>query len=405
MQEQITPPTLLRVLNALGRGAHISGLYRFRPDLAKLQRRAQRATGLDDFGGDDFVEGMNQAIQALRTDDILTTTGWIAVERSFVRALINRLLRVEEKKCTPEVFTQELNHPLLIVGLPRTGTTLLHRLLCHDEAARPLRTWELLRPIAGPGPDKRLREAQRDIGLMKSIAPSLDLKHFVHPEEPEECSLLMDSTGVSLNYWALLPVYGYLDYFVSVDQTVAYQQYLEHLQIFQSKTPELRLTLKAPIHTASIGTIGRVIPNMLMVQTHRDPATVIGSVASLLYTFHSVLARAVDPVRLGAATLDLLATLLDRSLDAREELGTRVLDIYYEDLLSDPMAVVQKIYDHHDLPLTDQFRKRMEAHLSERPQHRFGKHDYSLEEWGLSTEQVHKRFARYLDTFYSDRTL
>jgi hypothetical protein len=287
-----------------------------------------------------------------------------------------------------------------VIGLPRSGTTFLHRLLALAPEARALRYFEVRHPIAAPDHDDRHERARREHRGMAWLAPGLDAKHFSGPDEAEECLFLFDSSFVSSSFWVAAPAYGYLDWYLEQDQRAAYQQYREHLQIFQVEQPSRRLTLKAPVHTANLGPLLEAIPNVKLVQLHRDPARSLNSVNSLFYTLHHAVTDQVDRQRLGRANLELLARGIDRNLAARQGLPEgAVLDVYYDDLVTDPLGVVRKIREHHGLSFDDDYASRLRAFVAGNPQHKHGQHRYSADDFGLYDRQIRQRFAEYLERF------
>jgi hypothetical protein len=288
----------------------------------------------------------------------------------------------------------------MVIGLPRSGTTLLHRLLALAPEARPLKYFEVRHPIAPPGRDDRRERARFEHKSMAWLAPGLDVKHFSAPDEAEECLFLFDSTLVSSSFWVAAPVYGYLEWYLSQDQREPYRQYREHLQLFQAEQPTRRLTLKAPVHTANLGALVAAVPNVKLVQLHRDPAASLNSVNSLFYTLHRAVSDEVDLQRMARANLDFLARGIERNLEARQALDPgALLDIRYDELVADPVGVVQKIRAHHGLDFTGEYEARLRAFMRDNPQHKHGRHRYSASDFGLDDGVIRARFERYLARF------
>ena len=399
MLEPIAPPLPFRAFNALGRTAHRIGLAPLPFDPEQLKRRAVRDTGLDDFGEPEHAEALEVLCRSLEEEAHLNLVGRVAIRRLVLRNLATRLRRVAARTRTPDVFAAPLNRPLIVMGLPRSGTTFLHRLLCLSEDARPLRMWELQRPIRSKGPDRRRQLSARDLRTVKAIAPKLDAKHYMTPDEPEECMGLLDDSFMSATYWIMTPTYGYQDWYLKQDHTLAYRGYREHLQLFQAETPERRLTLKAPIHTGHLDALLTAVPEALVVQTHRDLKPVVGSVNSLFHTIQSVMSEHVDPARMGRANLDMLVYLMEHHLAERPRWEDRIIDVRYDDLIGDPVATTRRIHERFDLGWDDALDTRLRDHLANRPQHKFGRHTYSLEECGLTAAEVDGSLAPYRERF------
>ncbi len=405
MLETFSPPLPVRVFNQSGHLFRKLGVELIALEPEALRRWAVAETGLSDFGREGHEEALEVLCRSLEEDAQLSMVGRISLRQVLRRSLVNRLRRVEATRCRPQIFAAPLKRPLIVIGLPRSGTTFLHRLLCLAPEARPLRTFELQSPFAPTsGRDKRVQESRSDLKKIKSIARALDAKHFMGAEEPEECMWLLNSSLVSATFWVFAPVYAYLDWYLEQDHGPAYQAYREHLQLFQAESPDLRLTLKAPIHTGHLDALLEAVPEAMVVQTHRDPKPVMGSANSLFFTIHSVMSEGVDVARMGRKNLEMLSRMMGQHLEARERWDDRILDVHYDDLISDPLSTLKRVHDHYELGWDDALEARVTTHLGERKQHRFGKHTYSLEECGLSSAEVDEAFAPYRARFLNGQS-
>ncbi|MDF1563190.1 MAG: sulfotransferase [Deltaproteobacteria bacterium] len=400
MLERLHPPLPFRLINGAGTALENLGLTPLRFEPERLRAKASRATGLSDFGPGPHEEGLEVLCRSFEEDARLSLIGRIGMQNMVSRALQHLLQRVEAKKRRPDVFEAPLDPaPLIVIGLPRSGTTFLHRLLCQTEGARPLRTFELQHPFPPEGKDRRRQLVDAEFARLKSMAPSLDVKHFLGAEEPEECMWLLNTTLVSLSYWVFAPVHAYLEWYLEQDHHVAYQGYREHLQLFQAETPGRRLTLKAPVHTGHLDALLAAVPEAKLVQTHRDPVPVVGSTNSLIHTIHSVMSEEVDDRRTGRTNLEMLGRMMKKHLEARERHADRILDVDYDALLADPIGTVRRVHEHHGLGWREADEARLQEHLEGRQQHRFGRHEYSLEECGLEAAEVDALFADYRGRF------
>ncbi|MBK7975049.1 MAG: sulfotransferase [Deltaproteobacteria bacterium] len=394
MSRPLPLPWPARALNGLGRASGRLGfpVRRFEPE--RLLAAACRATGLDDFGETDFREGLTRLCASLEGDAHLSAVGRLGLWEQVVGSLATRLHRVAARR-DPKRKASGLVAPLIVVGLPRSGTTHLHRLLAHLPDARALRYFEVRHPLAAPGPDRRREQTARELARIKRLVPDLDAKHFIDVDEPEECIFLLASSLRSPSFWMLAPVYGYLEWLRTADLAPAYSTYREHLELFQAESPGSRLTLKAPAHTRALGELATALPEACFVQTHRDPLPVIGSVNSLFATFFSLASEAPDLPRMARTNLELLADLVDRADAVRERLGDRVLDVDYDALVAEPVATVERIARHFGLRWDAAAERALEAVAGDREQHRHGKHAYDVAEFGLSRAEVERRFSRY----------
>jgi hypothetical protein len=365
-----------------------------------LKKQAMEKTGLSDFGEDDYEEGLEVLCQSAREDAKLHEGGRYVFCRRIVSALATRLHLVNLRKECKEIFHASLLRPLLVMGLPRSGTTLLHRLLSLADDSRALTAWEVLNPIPRPGLDIRRFLTAASIALMKRSAPDLDAKHRVAATAPEECTFLLDPSFRSPGFWLIFPVFGYLNWLLGQDMQPAYRTYCSLLQFLQRSTPEKRLVLKAPAHTGHIPELLSVIPELKLVQTHRDPMAVVGSVNSMFKSMHGGGSKHFDLNRMARANLDMLATMTEHNLSSRNTIGAdRILDIRYGELIEDPMGVLRQIHLHFDLPCADTYIDGATKWLAKHPQGRYGRHSYGLEEFGIQREEVKERFERYTRTF------
>ncbi len=400
MLEPIRLPLFARLANAVGSAARELGMPLVSLTPAALKRRARERSRLSDFGDDDFEEALEVLCDSAEHDANLSLSGRLALRDHVTGALVTRLRRIDLHKTRPEVFRTPLIAPLIVLGLPRSGTTMLHRLLSLDTAARALFMWELRDPILGPGPDDRRRRAIGQIKLVKKMAPGLDAKHYIDIDEPEECVLLLDSSLRSISFWMFSPVYSYVDWYKTQDMHAAYRVYREHLQIFQAERPQQRLTLKAPAHAGHIDALHAAVPEAMMIHTVRDPEPVVASVNSLFYTIHAMVAAKLDVNRTARANVAMLRESTERFSAARGSIpDDRLAQVTYEELSKDPVAAVQAIYRHFDLRFDSEFAQRLGHWLANRPQHGFGKHEYSLEECGIERRWMHEQFRPYYEAF------
>lgn len=400
MLEPSLHPLSVRLLNAMGAGLRSLGLPLLPIRPKALKSRAVKLAGLDDFGEDDFEEGLRVLCRSAEEDARLSLVGRLGMREQITRNLVTRLRRIDARKHRREVFDRPLTPPLIVLGTWRSGTTLLHRLLCLGPAARGLAVWEVRSPIPGPGPDRRREEAASVVAQIRRSNPGIEAKHHVDAAQPEECMFLLDDSFRSFSFWVFFPVYGYLEWYLRQDLRSAYRAYREHLQLFQAEDPQRRLTLKAPAHTGCLEPLLEAVPEALIVQTHRNPVTAMNSANSLFSSFHEMVVSSLDIRRMGAANADAVSVLLERNLAARERLPEgRVYDVHYEELVAHPVETVQAIYRHFDLPFDMEFKERLEKWIKENPQHKYGRHVYSAEDFGTTDEELSAKFVGYRRRF------
>ena len=362
---------------------------------AAVKADAAAATGLDDFGADDFEEGLAVFCHSAETEGGIDFVGRVVLRTFLRRIMCNRLLLVNHRKTSPGP-PGLAQPPLIVLGLPRTGTTYLHRLLAQDPAAYGPPTWQVWRPLPRPtGPDKRREITARAIADMHKLSPGLDARHHVHTDEAEECYHLLDPSFRSAGLGMICPVRAYFDWARAQDPAPAYRMYHEYLGIIQQTAPGKRLTMKTPLHTPYMEAIAQEIPGALFVQAHRDLAQIAGSFASLCYAMFSVTAPQPDPSKIGDIVIALMRWMAQRSMEQRQRCDLAVADVQYTDLVADPVATVRRIYHEHGLEWTPVIEAAVRTGAAQRPQHKQGKHRYQLADFGLSEDRVKTALADY----------
>jgi hypothetical protein len=396
-------PLRLRVLNAVGKHLGAARLPVAALDEESLVQAAVKATGLTEFGAGYHREGLLRLLESVENDAALHLSGQLAYRETIVGSLINRLLLTEAFKQNPETFRKPLKSPIIVLGLPRSGTTFLHRLLALDPAHRAVPWWELARPLPGPSAngtsDRRRQVFQKKLHRLQKLTPDLDSKHFTRVDTPEECIWLLASTFLSPLFWALAPVYGYLDWYMHQDRLQAYYEYRLLLQVLQAADPTRRLALKSSTHTGAVETLLQTVPGSLLIQTHRNPVETSASLASLFYSLHSRTTERLDVRRMTEAILNFHEHQIARNLEARVAHPGALFDVYYDRLVADPIGIVRDIYDHYGLAWSEEFAERLNYYLQHNPRGKHGTHLYAPEDFGQTGDAIAERFAPYIYRF------
>jgi hypothetical protein len=401
-------PLWLRALNAGGRALDAAGLRLARLDLDDLLRTAQARTGLSDFFGDEFREPLARLVDSLQREARLTPVGRVLARQDILVALENRLKMADWFGRYPEIGAQPLRRPLFITGLPRSGTSILHELLAQDPAHRVPLSWEVR--YCCPPPDEaahrddpRIRKAQRDLTLWHALVPAYKTMHEMGGRIPCECGDITMNTFLGDRFMALHQVPGYAAWANAQDMRPVYAFHRRMLQLLQWRMPRERWVLKAPAHMNWLPALLAVYPDACIVQTHRDPLQVMGSVASLLSAILWMRSDDVDPAIIAASFGgEAFAAQLEGAMRFRDSPAAdarRFFDVRYHDLMSDPWGTISGVYRHFDLELTPQARSRMERYLAQKPKGKFGRHEYSFAELGLDLASERARFARYQERY------
>jgi hypothetical protein len=371
-------------------------------DEDSLIEAAQRATGLSDFGDELWREPFALLVQSLEEEAGLTLMGRLMARSDIVLWLGARLGVVDTLRRHPEILEQEIAAPMFIVGLPRSGTSILFELLSQDpEVGVPL-MWEALQPCPPPeaatyATDPRIETAHQLFTQWSRVAPEFAGMHEMRGDIPAECGLLMAGTFVSDHIASLHQTPAYSAWCAGADYRPVYEYHRQVLQILQWKNPRKRWLLKAPEHQVHLQTLLAVYPDACIVQTHRDPIKCMASTTSLMGTLYHMRsdqpfhAQSFENIIMGEAT----AARLEQVIEQREQgivPASNITDSRYQDLMNDPLECIESIYAHFDMALSNEARARMLAYLEAKPKGKFGTHDYTVGEGRRRERQLFRRY-------------
>ena len=373
-------------------------------DPAALLDKAQRQTGLSDFGGKTFHEPFEILLQSLRDEAKLNARGVFMMHRTMLRLLSNRLRTEQAFTEKPALAETPIPRPLYVIGFPRTGTTLLHNLLACDPAARWMRLWEGLYPAPAPQSledDPRISEVEEWAAGFEKVAPRLAAAHKLAPRGPEECLWLIEHTFNDLIFELRAHVPTYSRWLAEHEADIDIHHYYRRLlQLLGAHCRGNHWVFKAPRHLPGLAGLLAVFPEARIIQTHRDPAAVLPSLCSLCEILRGAASDAVDKPTIGAHWHARLKAIFEQATAVRSTAAEgQILDIQYADLVTDPIATVQHIYAHHGYEFTELFEAAMRQWLAANRQHKHGAHRYTLEEYGLSEAQVRGDFSEYTKEF------
>ncbi|HVP80735.1 MAG TPA: sulfotransferase [Thermodesulfobacteriota bacterium] len=395
----------MNVINAGGRLLGRRAMARFQEkDLLDV---ARRQTGLGDFGDTSFLEPLRRLIESMEAEARLNPVGRLATRYDLTRLLVNRLQMEEDRKRNPGIAEEEIRSPIIITGLPRTGTTLLHSLLALDPANRVPLTWETMYPSPPPETatyytESRIALADRNISWFHRLVKEFNRIHPIRARLPEECLVILSHSFLSYQFETTHRLPSYLDWLKVQDFRPAYRIHRQFLQHLQWRCPGKRWVLKAPAHMFDFEAMFWAYPDACVIMTHRDPIEVTASNASLTATLRAAFSDDVDPFEVGPECSQRWAEAIGKALRSRDQgcaLAERFLDLYYVDLLTDPVSAVRKVYAHFGLPFPEELEGRIQKFLHQNPKDRFGIHHYSLEDFGLNLEEETRRYAPYRARF------
>jgi hypothetical protein len=401
--ELTSPP--LRAMNRIGNGMARLGVAL--PSLAasSVTRAAARKAGSDDFGSDSYREPLEVFLGSCADEAELTTFGRLLVTKMVAAALTNRIDLHRWSVDHPEVKAERIESPWIIVGLPRTGTSLLSNLLGLDPMARPLRQWEaahLIPPptLEGAEEDPRIALTAKELDGLLRLNPPLGAMHPFGATLAQECVslFLYDVRTLALETQAHVPTYA--RWLEQADMAPAYAQHKLALQALQSAQPTERWILKTPNHLWHLDALLVAYPDARIIWTHRDPGPVVTSLASLANTGQRPLTSRRDP-RPTAEEWKRKYVFAIESAVAHDEAARDgwCRHLHYDTLVSDPVGAVRDLYRRFGDEVSDLHARRMEVFLEQRPRDAFGHHRYDPVDFGWTYAGLAEEFSGYTSRY------
>jgi hypothetical protein len=361
---------------------------------------AERTTGMTDMGGTAHEEGLRTLVEDLNSPEAGLTGKGNYFQRSEVKsALVGRLLTQAQFNARPDHVDVPIERPIFVMGLPRTGTTALHRLLHADPTAQGLEMWITQYPQPRPP-----RETWESDPIFNAMQQGFQAHHIASPEylgihymdatSVEECWRLLRQTGKSNSYESLAHVPRYTEWLTKQDWTDAYARHKQNLQLIGLNDTEKRWVLKNPSHMTALDALMTVYPDALIVYTHRDPVTCIASSCSL--SAETTVGHSTTFVgeTIGRTQLDLWSRAYHAFHEARPKYDqAQFIDVPFSDLRADPLGVTRRVYKHFDLDWTPEVQSAIEE-IDRESKEGAAKpsHSYSLADYGLTEDQVRARF-------------
>lgn len=369
---------------------------------------ARQRTGLSDFGAQDFRARLRVWLQAADGDAELNGLGRATVFGNCVRVLTNRLRLEDLLKRHPEILDVEIRKPIIIAGLPRSGTTHLVNLISADTRLRSLPFWESLEPFPAPGDipnpdgvDPRLMRCRQSYERGDRLLPLLRAMHHMTPEHVhEEIEVQeLDFSTYNLEWYARVP--RWRDFYLACDQRSHYAYLKKALQALQWLRGPDRWVLKSPQHLEQLVPLYETFPDATIVLTHRDPVSVIQSAITMLAYGARLRRTRVDTRDIATYWIDRIERLLRACVRDRDRLpASQSLDVLFHEFMADDVAMVERIYALADLPMTASARARLDGFMADNPRGKYGRVIYDLRaDFGIEPADLRKRFDFYLQRF------
>lgn len=366
---------------------------------------AREQAGLDDFGPDDVREGLAVLCESINREAQLNEIGDMAVRSTVVNALANRLRVFDWVREHPEVTSERIEAPIVVIGMFRAGTTFLSQLLDQDPRNRALLRWEA--NDSAPPPSRanfrsgpRVDAARLSGDMLDGLNPRMKAIHHEDAAGATECIAVMSQDFKSLSWEAITNVPSYSRWLLATDQRSAYEYHRSVLQVLQSGGVRGRWTLKSPHHAIALDALTTVYPDARLVLLHRDPVVLCASVCSLITTLSGTFTDADHTAYIAehwTAMLEESVKRINTFRDAHPE--HPIVDVQYADLVNDPLGTVEALYSACGAELDGVARDAITAYVDDHPKDKFGTHGYDLAEFGLDAAELAERFANYTDRY------
>ena len=403
-QIHINRPFLLKTVNSIGRVLDGSGLRVSPLDAYEILNGAQLSTGIS-LNDAEPRTGLETLVRSLNDEAELSLFGRFAIRNVLRRAAESRLNVEGVLNSIGENDQQEIREPVIIIGMPRSGTTILHALLHLDRNHRAPLSWECLLPYPAPRAKdyesgERVETIRREFEQIFRLVPDFKKKHYMEADSPQECIGITALNFTSYQFLAMAYVPSYLEWFMSAEQTKNLRWHKTFLKFLQSGgVAAPRWLLKSPVHMMRLAAIFDVYPDAKVIATHRHPAQVVPSTASLISSMRSLYSDEEDTKRTGREQLSTWSDFLNRFLFDRQRLNKvdQIVDVEFESFKQNQLGVVDAIYEQFGWDLHPEDRHRMQQFLGEQPRGKHGIHEYSLEEFDIGREELTTHFANYIE--------
>lgn len=376
-------------------------------DADVLHAKAVAETGLDDFGADDYRERLDVFLAALQEIPHLHAAGVVNFHAQLLQWLKNRLLLTDLLHRHPEIRDIELVAPIVIAGLPRTGTTHLHNLLAAGPTFRTIPYWESNEPFPLPSeigvePDPRRTRMDAAVEFMNAVMPHFALMHEMTTDHVHEEIQLLANDFSSMLFETLAHVPRWRDYYLTHDQTPHYEHLKTQLKALQFLRGGRRWLLKSPQHLEQLPVLNHVFPDVVMIVTHRDPVPVVLSMLAMLAYSARMHCSPVPVDDIAASWVDRLELMLGALIRDRDVIPPqRSIDVRFDDFMADEMGTAAAIYDLAGESLGGEARAAMLGYLEGHQRGRLGRVATSAQMFGLDERELQARFSPYIERFLS----
>jgi hypothetical protein len=380
-------------------------------DADALLAAALTEAGRSRFTDRDFEEPLRRWLDASLSEARVNALGVELLRANIMRLLVNRLRFEADVEEHPEILEEDVADPIVIIGFPRTGTTKLQRMLSGHPRVRGLEFWRLMNPAPLPGaaePDPRIAIADAQLAATTQMFPDWQAGHPSATHQPDEEIFLMELTFEAVSYWRTR-VPGFLDWVRRRPRQIPYEylrRMLRYLQWQQGGKQGRSLVLKTPLHVGNLDLVAAYFPRATVVHCHRDPRVALPSNARLHELMRRMATDHIDLLDVGNEVIEFWGAAAAANIAQRRDLGDAlsVVDVRYEEILDDPLAVIRSVLAARDIELADSDIVAMRRWEAENPQHAHGQHRYTGEAYGLDATRIERAFTAYMEHFYPGDT-
>ncbi len=398
--------SMLKSINGFGKTLKKIGLDPFKLDADTIIAKARKRAAFDGPLPGQTETGLRLLIKSIKEEGRANPFGALAAKTLFERTLYGRFKMEQVLAANPDIEKTEIKEPVFIIGMPRTGTTILHALMHEDPANRSVLAWECLLPYPAPKPDnfhdnEQIKRVAKDFDQLFKLVPDFQLKHYMTADSPQECLSINALDFNSFQPTAQFYLPSYMDWFLHeadrLETMRFHKRFLQYLQSGGVKSE--RWLLKTPVHLMRLPELFDVYPDARIIMTHRHPAKVVASTASLISSVRSLYGDHEDPVRTGHEQAELWRLFFERFMESRKKLNKedQIIDLKFDDFVTDQVGVVAQIYKRFNMHLSNDALTRFQHFLDLNPKDKKGVHVYTLEDFRLKEEEINRQYAHYID--------
>ena len=395
----------LNAINGFGHLLRKVGIDPFKINADKIIRATKKKAGCQ-IELPSTEEGLRRLVVSINEEGLPNTFGSLAVKSLLQRTFYGRLKVEQEISQNPGILNEKIEQPVFIVGMPRSGTTILHAMMHEDPDHRSPLCWECLLPYPIPIPENyddnpQYRTVKKDFEQLFKLIPDFLKKHYMAADTPQECISINALDFNSFQFFAQLYLPSYLEWFNNhadcLETMRFHKRFLQYLQSGGVKSK--RWLLKSPVHLMRLPELFEVYPDARIIMTHRHPIEVVPSTASLISSVRSLYSDHETPERTGLEQAKVWSLYFNRCLVSLQKLrkDDQIVHIRFEDFVNDQIGTVKSIYNRFNWHLSNEVIKKFIHFLSENPKDKHGRHTYTLEDFSLKEKSIMKMYTDYID--------